>query len=61
MTDDYQGIDFCSDSENDMDDVDSQSHELGVCLHGSGIGDMESSRNSAVLNVSFSEDSSHGD
>ncbi|KWX15675.1 Manganese-dependent inorganic pyrophosphatase/ putative DHHA2 domain protein [Giardia duodenalis assemblage B] len=59
MTDDYQGTDFCSDSENDMGETDSQGCELGVCLHGSGIGDVESSRNSAVLNVSFSEESSH--
>lgn len=57
VTDEYQGTGFCSDSENN--EADSQDHELGVCLHESGIGDVDSSRSSAVLNVSFSDDSVH--
>lgn len=57
ITDNYQGIEFCSDFENDG--ADPQDRELGVCLHESGTGDADSSRSSAVLNISFSEDSVH--
>lgn len=57
ITDNYQGIEFCSDFENDG--ADPQDRELGVCLHESGTCDADSSRSSAVLNISFSEDSVH--